>query len=145
MSSKYVNNYNNDNYQNNNYNNNNYNNSNNNNFNNNYYDQNNFYNYNNNYNNNNYNNNNFNNNNQYGNIVGYYNNYPIYSSIPASTPSSNSYTSNQSQNNDTKRKGPIIVPFSIENMCLLRDPSYGQGYPGQAVGQPFYVNLPPLK
>ena len=160
MSSKYVNDYNSNNYQNNYYNNYNYDNLNNNNFNNNYYDQNNNNNYNNNYNNNNYNNNNYsnnnynnnnyNNNNYNENIVGYYQNYPIYSSIPASTSSSNScpYTSKQSQNNDTsnkKRKGPIVIPFRKENMCMLRDPRYGPGYAGQAIGVPSYVNLPPLK
>ena len=156
MSSKNMNNYYDNGYNNNNnnlnygynYSNNNYNN---NNYNNNYY--------NNNY--NQYNNNNLNNYNQsYGNVLHYYNNYPVYSTIPASGP----YANNNNNENDYSKKsssdftgqkpktilrgkkgtrGAIILTPDKKNMCMLRDPQYNPNIAGINNERPAYTFQPP--
>ena len=117
------------------------------------------YNYENNYNNrsnynnvNNYNNPNYyynqnNNNYQYNNnfngkIISYYNNYPVYSTIPASVPNSNkeeqdnnNYVKKESKNlnkkpllRSRKSKGGIVLSYNPQEMCHLRAPEYAPGY-----------------
>ena len=156
MSSKDINNY----YDNNKYNNNNYNLYNNLNYNNNYnqYDNNNYSNYQNNYNYSNYSNYN-NNNNQYGNVIKYYNNYPVYSTIPASGFTSNSIASstkpaegsqNTYEKKDSDLKGktalkrpevPRVIMLDIkpQDYCHARPPEYSPGLVGQKMGVPAYA------
>ena len=167
MSSKDINNY----YDNNEYNNNNYNLYNNLNYNNNYnqYDNNNYSNYQNNYNYSNYSNYNYNNynnynnnNNQYGNVIKYYNNYPIYSTIPASGFTSNSIASTtkpaeenqntyEKKDSDLKGKtdlkrpkvhGAIILHIKPQDYCHARPPEYTPGLIGQKMGVPAYARQP---
>ena len=162
MSSKDINNY----YDNNEYNNNNYNlynnlNYNNNNNNYNQYNNNNYSNYNNNYNYNNYNNynyNNYNNNNQYGNVIQYYNNYPVYATIPATGFTSNSTTTtnpvienqNTYEKKDSELKGKtalkrpevpkgIMLKIKPQDICHARPPEYSPGFVGQKMGVPAYA------
>ena len=148
MSSKNINNYSHNNeefwnkYSNNNYPNyeNNYNNRND--YNNNINNYNNL-NYSYNQNNNNYQyNNNYNNNNFNGKIIRYYNNYPVYSTIPASVPNSNkeeqdknNYVKKESENlkkkpllRSRKSKGGIVLSYNPQEMCHLRAPEYAPGY-----------------
>ena len=156
MSSKDINNY----YDNNEYNNNNYNLYNNLNYNNNYnqYDNNNYSNYQNNYNYSNYSNYN-NNNNQYGNVIKYYNNYPVYSTIPASGFTSNSIASstkpaegsqNTYEKKDSDLKGktalkrpevPRVIMLDIkpQDYCHARPPEYSPGFVCQKMGVPAYA------
>ena len=157
MSSKDINNY----YDNNEYNNNNYNLYNNLNYNNNYnqYDNNNYSNYQNNYNYSNYSNYNYNNNNQYGNVIKYYNNYPVYSTIPASGFTSNSIASTtkpaegnqntyEKKDSDLKGKtalkrpevrGAIMLNIKPQDYCHARPPEYSPGLVGQKMGVPAYA------
>ena len=163
MSSKDINNY----YDNNEYNNNNYNLYNNLNYNNNYnqYDNNNYSNYQNNYNYNNYSNYNYNNysnyniNNQYGNVIRYYNNYPVYTTIPASGFTSNSIASTtkpaegnqntyEKKDSDLKGKtalkrpevrGAIMLNIKPQDYCRARPPEYAPGLIGQKMGVPAYA------
>ena len=162
MSSKDTNNY----YDNNEYNNNNYNlynnlNYNNNNNNYNQYNNNNYSNYNNNYNYNNYNNynyNNYNNNNQYGNVIQYYNNYPVYATIPATGFTSNSNTTtnpvienqNTYEKKDSELKGKtalkrpevpkgIMLKIKPQDICHARPPEYSPGFVCQKMGVPAYA------
>ena len=157
MSSKDINNY----YDNNEYNNNNYNLYNNLNYNNNYnqYDNNNYSNYQNNYNYSNYSNYNYNNNNQYGNVIKYYNNYPVYSTIPASGFTSNSIASTtkpaegnqntyEKKDSDLKGKtalkrpevrGAIMLNIKPQDYCRARPPEYAPGLIGQKMGVPAYA------
>jgi hypothetical protein len=130
-----------------------------NNYNNNYYQ--------NDYNNNYYENNNYNNN-AYGKILHYYNNYPVYASIPASVPNSSnksqninneeigqSYSKNISKKISTdsstlegkigqKSNKPKAVPFKIrkEDICHLRPPEYRPGYIPMPPGKPAYAYQP---
>ena len=133
---------------------------------NNYYENN----YNNNYyqNNNNYYENNNYNNNAYGKILHYYNNYPVYSSIPASVPNSSnkfqninneeigqSYSKKISKKISTdsstlkdktslKSNKPKAEPFKIrkEDICHLRPPEYSPGYIPMPPGKPAYAYQP---
>ena len=157
MSSKDINNY----YDNNDYNNNNYNLYNNLNYNDNFkqYNNNNYSNYQNNYNYSNYSNYNYNNNNQYGNVIRYYNNYPVYTTIPASGFTSNSIASstkpaegsqNTYEKKDSDLKGktalkrpevPRVIMLDIkpQDYCHARPPEYSPGLVGQKMGVPAYA------
>ena len=116
---------------------------------------------------NNYYENNYNNN-AYGKILHYYNNYPVYASIPASVPNS----SNKSQNINNEEIGqsyskkiskkistdsstlkdkaglksnkPKAEPFKIrkEDICHLRPPEYSPGYIPMPPGKPAYAYQP---
>ena len=150
MSSKNMNNYYDSNYNNNTNLNYDYNYSNNNN---NYYNNNNY--------NNQYNNNQNNYSQPYGNVLHYYNNYPVYSSIPPQGP----YTNNQEQNNNNNEndyskkssndftdqkpktilrgkkgtKGAIILTPNKQNMCFMREPQYYPNFAGIQKGRPAYT------
>ena len=173
MSSKNMNNYyeNNEGYdENGEYENNYYNNVNYQNNNNNYYNKNNYKDQYNNYYQNNYYNNNNNYNNPYGNVLHYYNNYPVYASIPASVsysnnPDSNNQeettednkepyikkTSKESANNligktslkSKKSKGGIVLTYNKQDICHARPPQYAPGFIGMAPGKPAYAMKPP--
>ena len=168
MSSKDINNY----YDNNKYNNNSYNLYNNLDYNNNNYNQynnNSYSNYNNNYNYNNYSNYNYNNsnnysnkNNQYGNVIKYYNNYPVYATIPAAGYTSNATTTsnpigenqNTYEKKDSDLKGRtalkrpevpkgIMLKIKPQDICHARPPEYSPGFVGQKMGVPAYARQSP--
>ena len=132
-------------------------------YNNNYYQND----YNNNYYHNNYYQNNYNN--PYGNVLQYYNNYPVYATIPASGPYSNNQVQNYNEGNEqyyskklstdssslkgktalkNKPSGEVTSkPFKIrkEDICYLRPPGHAPGFVSVAPGKPAYANQPPKK
>ena len=76
-------------------------------------------------------------NSHYRNVVRYYNNYPVYSSIPASIPNSNNQAQNdgnysKKNSKDTvkhkKHKGAIILNYNKADMCNYRPQEYAPGY-----------------
>ena len=134
--------------------------------NNNYYNNNNYVGQYNNYYQNNYNyyNNNNNYNNPYGNIVHYYNNYPVYASIPASGAYSNNQDENIENNNEIyekktsgesnnligktslkskKSKGGIVLTYKKQDICHARPPQYAPGFVAMPPGKPAYAMKPP--
>ena len=88
---------------------------------------------------------NYNNNNGYGNPIYYYNNNPVYASIPASGPNTNVNISEPDTKNEVYNVKPRVTFLRnrAKDFSHNRNRENAPGYVGNGHGIPAYVQQPP--